>query len=126
MVCQEHSPEALLYLQDFRLGKFAIVVPTLLFYELGNALITKKAASHYVGKIMETLHNLHLEMIDIGFEAFRKVFQNAQEYGITFYDASYVTLMQKENCDFITADRKLYRKINKKSAGVKLLGASEN
>ena len=67
-----------------------------------------------------------MEVIDVGFQSFRKIFQNAKEYSLTFYDASYVTLMQKENCEFITVDSKLYRKINKKFALIKLLGGSSD
>ena len=44
-VKEEDSPEALQYLQEFRQGGIAIIIPTLLFYELGNALITKKATA---------------------------------------------------------------------------------
>lgn len=118
---EEGSDRADKYLQAYKDKHFSIFVPTLLFYELGNILLAKKATAGQVGRIIQHLHALNLIRIDVGYESFRKVFQNADDLQITYYDASYLTLMQKESCEFVTADRKLYEKMKKIFALVKLL-----
>lgn len=118
---EEGSDRADKYLQAYKNRQFSILVPTLLFYELGNILLAKKATAKQAGQIMQYLHALNLTKVDIGYESFRKVFQNADDLQITYYDASYLTLMQKESCEFVTADRKLYEKVRKVFTSVKLL-----
>lgn len=118
---EEDSDKALIFLNSLKNSKITIIVPSLLFYELGNILISKKVSIDMAGEIMTALQNLSLEIWDIGLEFFRKIYQNSIEYSITFYDASYITLMQKENCEFITADEKLFKKVRKAFSGAKLL-----
>lgn len=118
---EEGSDRADKYLQAYEDRQFSIFVPALLFYELGNILLVKKATAKQVDQIIQYLDALNLTKMDIGHESFRKVFQNADELQITYYDASYLTLMQEESCEFITADRKLYEKARRKFASVKLL-----
>lgn len=115
------SDTALGHLQDFIEGKSQVIIPTLLFYELGNACLQKSIPAQEISKIMELLQELPFEREDVAFTAFRKVYQNAAEYNLTYYDASYVTLMQKFDCDFITADHKLYGKLKTVFARIKLL-----
>ena len=109
------------YLQDFIDGKYKILFPTLIFYELGNACLQNSIPVREIGKIMELLHNFTFEIEDIGFAAFRKVYQNASEYDLTFYDASYVTLMQKHNCELVTADKALFNKLKSTFSHITLL-----
>ena len=120
-ISEEGSDSALIYLQDYRDRRFSIIVPTLLYYELGNILLAKRATEDQVSKIMASLLALSLVDINIGHDAFRKVFENAQDLKITYYDASYITLMQNKNCEFVTADKKLYEKVKKKFTHIKLL-----
>lgn len=110
---EEGSDRAHRYLQEYKENKFSIYVPTLLYYELGNILLAKKATKYQVSEIMKHLQLLHLIKVDVGYDAFRKVFENASELNITFYDAAYVTLMQNHDCEFVTADKKLYEKAGK-------------
>jgi predicted nucleic acid-binding protein len=118
---EEGSDKALIHLQEYKNKKFSIIAPTLLYYELGNILLAKKATEDQVSKIMILLLELNIVNVDIGHDAFRKVFENAQELEITYYDASYVTLMQKYDCELITADKKLYGKMKNKFTRIKLL-----
>src|SRR3989338_8395492 len=102
---EEGSERAFVYLEEYKNKLFSILIPTLLYYELGNILLTKRNSKDQVSNIMRTMQALHLTIENIGEESFRKVFENASDYQITFYDAAYVTLMQKKNCEFITADK---------------------
>lgn len=107
------SDTARKYLKDFIKGKHQILIPTLLFYELGSACLKRAIPIKEISKIMELLQKLPFEIEDIGYTSFRKIYQNATDYNIWYYDASYVTLMQKYNCELITADKKLYEKIKR-------------
>ncbi len=118
---EEGSDRASTYLQNYKDGKFSILIPTLLYYELGNILLSKKATKVQISEIMQTMQALHLIVENIGQDAFRQVFENASDYKITYYDAAYVSLMQKRNCELITADKKLYEKLKKNFSFVKLL-----
>lgn len=118
---EEESDKALSYLEAFQNNKIVIIVPSLMFYELGNTIINKKGSVSMASGIMQKLQELNLEVEDLGLKSFRKIYQNAIEYSLTFYDAEYLTLMQKENCQFITADKKLYEKVKKYYTAIKLL-----
>lgn len=118
---ESDSERARKYLHDFLSGKISIVIPTLLSYELGNVFISKKLSSQEISDFMRQLQAFSLSIEDIGFSAFRKVYQNAQKYSLSFYDASYVTLMQKYDCELVTADKKLYIKLNKVFTKITLL-----
>ena len=120
-VDESGSDNARSYLQDFAEGKCQILLPTLLFYELGNACLYNSIPVDEIGGIMELLQTFSFDIEDIGKTAFRKIYQNASEYNLSFYDASYVTLMQRHDCEMVTADRKLFNKINRSFSKVKLL-----
>jgi len=109
------------YLQVFLEGEDKILIPTLLFYELGNVCKKRSLPVHDVSKVMELFQRLPFEKEDIGFTSFRKIYQNASEYNLSFYDASYVTLMQKNNCELVTADKALYNKLKTAFSHIKLL-----
>lgn len=118
------SAQALSYLTDFVNGKYTLVVPTLLFYELGNVFWKKNIPVVELSSIMQKFHAFSSDQFlkeDIGFDGFHNVYQTAQEYDITFYDASYVVLLQKYECEFITADEKLFRKLKGVFAKIRLL-----
>lgn len=50
------------------------------------------------------------EIFDFQLEEFLSVIDLSMHYRIGVYDAVYIELARKLNCDFITADRKLYEK----------------
>lgn len=111
-------------LKTFYEKEVTIIFPSLLFYELGNVLINKRISIENIFEIMRKLQGLYslgLVIEDIGLSSFRKICQNSIDYSITFYDATYITLLQKEDCEFVTADKKLFQKVHKAFAGAKLL-----
>lgn len=111
-------------LKTFYENEVAIIFPSLLFYELGNVLINKSISIDNISEIMRKLQGLSslgLVIEDLGLSSFSKIYQNSINYSITFYDATYITLMQKESCEFVTADKKLFDKLSKILPGVKLL-----
>lgn len=118
---EQDSDKAIVYLKSFYDNEITILVPSLLFYELGNILIKKKSSKNETAEVKKKLQDLQLEIKDIGLDWFQKIYENSLDYSISFYDAAYVTLIQNKNFKFITADKKLYEKVKNKFRYIKLL-----
>ncbi|NQE45092.1 Exonuclease VapC9 [ANME-1 cluster archaeon GoMg2] len=86
----------------------------MLIYELGNVFWKHPAkSSEDVESDFKALFDIGLEFFDVRDPGFLKfVFENGRKFGITFYDAVYVTLAMDEDCKLITADGRLQRKVN--------------
>jgi len=90
----------------------AIYVPSLILYEIGNALvilthknlITKEDAIRKF-KSVSSIPTLNIKEITLS-----KAIDIAIELQITLYDATYLTLALEEDAPLITADRDLYEK----------------
>lgn len=120
---EENSDKAILYLDAISENQLIIIVPSLLFYEVGNFFVSKKIGTDRTREAMLTLDDLSLVIEDVGLQCFRKIYQNSIEYQLSFYDATYITLQQNINCEFVTADRKLFEKVRKSFVKVKLLSS---
>lgn len=108
---EEKRNQAELLRKNHLKKKIKLAAPVLLFFELANLLITKKTVSP--AKAKEGLAAL-LKM-EIGFFLFeeddlRFWMEQARKRKISAYDASYIALAKRLNCEFITADKKLYEK----------------
>src|SRR3989344_2505456 len=109
---EEESIEANALLTRHRHGAEHIIAPTLLHYEVGNALRYKRvvpdADASYLLRILEEvgLTTLHPSSSEIA-----ETILYAREKDISVYDASYVTLARRLGCLCITADKKLYNRI---------------
>lgn len=109
---EEYVPQAVSILEGHLQGNFEIHVPDLLFYELGNILRFKETqVSHDALTILKETFALALQIHSINLLLAEEAFRFAQKYNITFYDASFVALSYLLHAPFITADRKLFRKI---------------
>jgi len=119
------SDEAINYRRKHLEGKIALVAPSLLAFEVINALCTKSGVSiktilsaikvYYFAKIKEYSLNEKLA---------QRAAASSKKFKISVYDASYLALAQSLNCSFITADEKFYQKI-KSLKLVKLLGKEQ-
>jgi len=118
---EKSSEEALRYRQQHLEGRVALVAPSLLPFEIVNAICTKTKTR--LPTILEAIETYRFTGITEYFLT-EKLAQLAatlsKTYRISVYDAAYVALAQNLGCQFITADRKLYRKI-KSLRFVKLL-----
>ncbi len=120
---EENSDKALLYLQSHKEALFSILIPNLLFYELGNIFLSKQIEIKEAEEAIQILQSQSFIVRDISTDAnlFTKTLKNARRFAVSFYDASYVTLMEQEECTFVTADKKLYEKIKSAFPQAKLL-----
>ena len=93
-------------------GKIRLAAPGLLFFELANLLVTKKTI--FPVKAVSALKAiLDMKISFFGFTEGDLEFwvRICRERKISAYDASYLSLAKKLNCDFITSDKKLYEKV---------------
>jgi len=113
MIFEEQDTHLALQLRENHVtGKEKIAAPELIFYEIANVLATKtplsvKSASSSLNEIF----NLEIETFTLGMEEFLSSMSFSHKYKISVYDASYMILADRLNCDFITADVILFRKI---------------
>jgi len=109
---EEYVPQAVSILEQHLHGNFEIHVPDLLFYELGNILRFKEPlVSKDALTILRETFSLALQIHPIETLLAEEAFRFAREYGITFYDASFVALSHLLQASFTTADKKLFSKL---------------
>jgi len=107
-----HVPQAVSILEGHLHGELEIHVPDLLFYELGNILRFKETlVSKDALTILRETFALALRLHPVDILLAEEAFRFARGYDVTFYDASFVALSNLLQASFITADKKLFGKI---------------
>ena len=118
---EEDSDKAKELKESHIIGKFNIIVPDIIIYEVGNALRYEPEFSlREVNRSLEELYELNLDIIAPLPDILTLIAEIAYRYNITFYDASYIALAQELELQFVTADQKLYNKVENLSF-IKLL-----
>lgn len=122
---EEFGEKALTILQRHVDEEIALVAPTLLPYEVLNALIVAER----MGRIKEevTKKSFHaLLKLNIGFvdpfPDYPNIASLARSFRRSVYDAAYLSLAVKKNIDFVTGDKRLYHSVNKELKWVKWIG----
>ncbi len=109
---EEPESSSALYYRDLHLKrKEIIIVPHILVYEIANLLLYKNFTEKEIISVLESLENFKIEVISLNFSDMVRVAILAKEREITAYDAAYVLLARNFGCKFITADKKLYKKV---------------
>lgn len=96
------------FMQRHEESPFPLYAPTLLFFELANALksaIKRKRISAKDGKtLLSAARELNIIISEVDYDA---VMNEAILKDISAYDASYVTLAKEMNIKLLTLDQKL-------------------
>jgi predicted nucleic acid-binding protein len=109
---EEESAEAEALLARHRHGTEHIIAPTLLHYEVGNALRYKHVVSDAdVSHLLRILEEIGLTTLHPSTSEMAETILYAREKDISVYDASYITLARRLGCLCVTADKKLYHLI---------------
>ena len=109
---EEGSDRALRYRDMQVAGEQPIAVPDLFFNEVGNVLLTRtRLDAAAVSEAFSLLWGFDLQVFDLGLEEFSNAIRISRRYGITLYDAVYVELARRLQCDLVTSDKKLCRKV---------------
>lgn len=110
---EEKTREARKYLSDHLNGKRLLSLPELTVFELLNlAVLDKNLTQEEWDKIIEDFFNLSLRIISLDNELAKETYHLGKKYGITAYDASYVACAKVLGINFLTADKKLVKKLN--------------
>jgi len=109
---EEYSREARLVRDAYANGLIDIAAPSLLPYEVLNALKYSGAfGEEELKEVAKTLEDFQLTLYNLEGKLAEKSVELAMRKGITIYDASYVALAQILNTELYTADEKLIRKV---------------
>lgn len=102
---------------DLKKGIIQVFAPSLLIYEVGNALYKgKKFEEERVLLAMETLFDSGIEFFPIDEALAISTAHFMVRHNITFYDAAYVALASVLNIPLISADEKGHKKIKEITA----------
>lgn len=97
---------------DCKNGNLKLLIPDLLIYELGNALLKGKQFSYLQLKLaLDHFYSLKVEIFSASYNLLDKAIQIASEYKLTVYDATYIALAQIKNCQLITANPRCFSKV---------------
>jgi predicted nucleic acid-binding protein len=109
---EEGEEQARRYRDRHISGEDPIAIPELFFYEIGNVLATKiTLGKEAVAEAFTLLWSLDLEVFSLDLEEFLSSLALARTAQITLYDAAYIELARKLDCDFVTFDKKLFEKL---------------
>jgi len=109
---EDYSNAAIKIKEEFVDGLHEIVVPDLLLYEFANAMkYSKIFDQETIKKSLSSLIDLGIHIVIPTEEMLSKAIDLSYSYDITIYDAIFVSLAKLINAIFITADKKLYKKV---------------
>ena len=118
-----YSEEAIKVRNDYVQRKISIAVPSLLIYEVLNALRYSDVYSEEeLKEICLALNKYGFEIHDIEGDLKSKVVEIAYRHNITVYEASYVALAMKLKTVLYTADDELLEKFPKIARHIKKYG----
>ena len=108
---EKYSKEALIIRDSFTEGLVDIVAPSLLYFEVLNALKYSGAfGEDELKKVARILEDYQFTVYELRGAYAEKAVEIAMRKGITIYDASYVALALIEETELYTADEKLLTK----------------
>ncbi len=93
-------------------GNISLSEPSLLFYEVMNAMRYSKARRFTVEElkvIANALENYNFAVFDLDAGLMERTIDVAAKHSISFYDAAYVALAINTDSELYTADEKLIR-----------------
>ncbi len=111
-VKEESYRKALEVRRDYEENRLSLVEPSLLVYEVSNALrYSPELGIDDVKNSVRSIIDMQLDIREMDHDWARLCLDSAYKYGVSIYDSSYFTLAQKLNIKLVTADDKLARKV---------------
>ena len=100
---EENIDEVNRILEDVRNGQVELLAPELLKYEIGNALLFgKKIASEDIKDLMSIFYSLPITFITADQDLANSTYKLATTHGITYYDASFMSLAKQYDATLVT------------------------
>lgn len=115
-VDEEHTKKALALREQYIEGKVDIACPSLLPYEVLNALrYNPEFGEEHTRTAAEALEKYQLWLYPVLGELAAHCSKNSFAYGMSFYDSVYVSLAEYLDSTLYTADQKILDKVAKPS-----------
>jgi len=97
--------------EDYRLRNIDLYAPELLIYEIANVLRYKKILNEdTIHRAIQSIYDMDI-LLPVNPGAMNHAVTLARQFHITVYDSTYLSFAQSAGCHLITADKKLYQKI---------------
>jgi len=110
---EEGSEKVIEILKKFKDGKIEIIMPSIAYYEIANAIRFNKELSKGEKKeAIENFYLLEIEKMDLTPEEMKECIEIADKKNTTIYDTSYYILSKRLNTIYITADKEFKERIN--------------
>lgn len=106
-----HVKKAEQLLKDATTNKIVLLSPSLSKYELGNALLKRKMGLPFAFDSITTSYKFPVTFVNETEDLALLTYRIAQEYEVTYYDASFVALAKQEKATLITDNPKHQAKI---------------
>lgn len=120
----EQQAQAQAIVRDFVIGQIGLLAPTLLPYEITNAVwqgVRRARITLEQGEsILIAFADLHIPLAAVSWQ---HVLPLARQFNRSAYDAAYLGLAQASGQPFITADERLYNTVQPYLPWVQWLGA---
>ncbi len=125
LVDEDDGQKALQILEQHVGGDVDLLAPTILPYEVLNALLVAERMNRIPKDVTETafsaFSDLQITLIDpFGSQAHPLAL--ARSHNRSIYDASYILVAKKHNIDLATGDKRLFNSVKDKLEFVKWLG----
>ena len=122
---EEFGETSLRLLQRYLDDEIELLAPTLLEYEIMNALVYAQRKGRIepenISLALEGFFDLGMDLAPVA-NLFPRILFFCQNYKCSAYDSSYLALAEAEGIDLITADRKLFATVKTDLKWVKWIG----
>ncbi len=114
---ENHIEQSRTILANIREGKIDCLAPEIAKYEIGNAILNKDVTTIIAELAFVTFYMLPIKFVPETDKTALLTFKIAQKYGVTYYDASFMSLAKQENAILVTDNIKHQGK----SANIKVI-----
>lgn len=121
-VAEPLRKKALNVREDYFENRIDLLAPSLIRYEIGNALRFHPGSSPKdLAGAVKTIADMQIEQADLAQETVTAASEIAFQERITFYDAVYIALAEINRARLLTDDLLLYKKASRKQNVLQLL-----
>lgn len=118
---EEYLEQADKLLSQAKIGEVELFAPELAKYEIGNVLITKKVSSDDAKTLLAILYSFPINFVAETENLAKETFALAEYLGITYYDASFLSLATQYNATLVTDNIKHQGK----NSGIKVISLKD-
>ena len=127
IVDEVYSHEARAMLSQWRSADTLIMAPSLFFYEIANALYRRVRRGEFTLREatlrFRELQRVGVQISPLAEDAHIQAMELAHRFGLpAAYDAHYLVLAERENCELWTADERMWNSVKSQIDWVRWIG----